>query len=234
MTVSGTTTFNLTVAQIVTEARGMLGIQDAEEPLQPHELEQGIRSLNMMMKAWQADGVQTWTTSDGQFTLVQSDADYVFGSGGTFTTVPIDILDARILRGSNEIPMTRMSREDYLRLPNKATQGYPTQFYYNRQRDGGTFYVWPTSDAALGTIKFTYRRYIMDAGNGTNTVDFPPEWMEAITSGLAKRLIPYYPGANPTSIANVERMAASSYSVMVDFDAAEGESSIMITPWGFE
>ena len=230
MTVSGTTTFNLTVTEIVTEARGLLGIQAAEEPLQAHELAQGIRALNMMLKAWQADGVKTWTLTEGSFALAQSDVDYVFGSGGTFTTVPLEITDVRITRNSQDLPMNRMSREEYFALPLKTTEGYPTQFYYDRGIAGGTFYVWPAPDSTAGTIKFTYRRYIMDAGDGTDTVDLPPEWMEAIAYNLAKRLLSYYPNVNPVLLPNVMEMAASSYAVVQGFDVGEGLGSISVLP----
>lgn len=231
MTVSGTTAFNLTVSQLVTEARALLGIQDAEEPLQAYELQQGIRALNMMIKAWQIDGPYTWTFTEGQFTLVQNDVDYVFGAGGSFTTVPLEIMSARISRGGNDLPMLQISREEYYNFPNKTTAGYPTQFYYDRQRDGGTFYVWPAPDAGLGTIKFTYRRIIDDAGDGTNTMDFPPEWHEALTYGLAQRLLNYYPNTPQMIVANVMQMAVSSYAKVAEFDAAEGQGSIMVTPW---
>lgn len=232
MTVSGTTTFSMTVSELVTEARGLLGVQAAEEPLQAHELDQGIRALNMMLKAWQADGVRTWTLTEGSFSLTQSDYDYVIGSGGTFTTVPLEILDVRITRSSRDMPMHRMSREEYQAIPVKSTEGYPTQYYYDRQREGGTFYVWPAPDSSAGTIKFTYRRQIMDAGNGANTLDLPTEWHEAVAYNLAKRLIPYYPGIRQENLAIVTSMAAESYAIVKDFDIGEGKGSITITPWG--
>jgi hypothetical protein len=230
MTVSGTTTFSMTVEQIVVEARAQLGIQEAEEPLQAHELTQGIRALNMMLRAWQIDGIKTWTLTEGSFSLAQSDYDYVFGAGGTFTTVPLEITDVRITRNSQDLPMNRMSREEYQSLPVKSTEGYPTQYYYDRQQDGGTMYVWPAPDATAGTIKFTYRRYLYDVGVGTATLDIPKEWYEAVTYNLAKRLLAYYPGVHQNSIKLVMEMAPSSYAQVKNFDVGEGMGSIMVVP----
>lgn len=230
MTVSGTTSFSLTVSEIITEARALLGVQAAEEPLQAHELQQGIRALNMMLKAWQVDGVKTWTLTEGSFALVQSDYDYVFGAGGTFTTVPLSLSDVRITRNGQDLPMYEMSREEYYALPVKDTEGYPTQWYYDKQREGGTLYVWPAPDATTSTLKFTYRRSVMDAGDGTKTLDLPQEWHEAVCYNLAKRLIAYYPGANPVNVKEVKEMAASSYGSVKGFDVAEGVGSIMVTP----
>ncbi len=230
MTVSGTATFSMTVEEIVTEARELLGVQAAEEPLQAHELQKGIRHLNLLLKSLQAASVMAWTLTEGSFTLVEDDADYVFGTGGTFTTVPIEITDVRIERGVNSIAMTRLSREDYYNLPNRTTSGYPTMAYYDRQRDTGTLYVWPAPDAGLGTIQFTYRRRIMDAGNGTDTLDIPPEWHEAILYGLAKRLIPTYPKIDKTALALVMAMADSSWAIAANFDTGEGMGSLTVTP----
>lgn len=230
MTVSGTTTFNMTVAEIVADARDLIGIQDEEEPLTATDLARGIRVLNMMLLSWQADGVQTWVLTEGSFALAQGDYDYVFGSGGAFTTVPTEIMDVRITRSSQDLPMNRMSREEYYALPVKDTQGYPTQFYYDRQRDGGTFYVWPAPDSVAGTIKFTYRRYIMDAGDGTKTLDLPKEWLEAVTSNLAIRLAPRYGGVDQQRLGEVKELASVTYQTLKSFDTAEGNSSINIWP----
>lgn len=227
MTVSGTTAFDMTVAEIITDAREYLGIQDEEEPLTDADLQRGIRVLNQMLLAWQADGVQTWVLTEGSFALAQSDYDYVFGAGGAFTTVPAEITDVRITRNSQDLPMNRMSREEYYALPVKTTEGYPTQFYYDRQRSGGTFFVWPAPDSTAGTIKFTYRRYIMDAGNGTNTLDIPKEWLLAISSNLAVLLAPKY--QVPVSQETVT-IATSSYEVLKAYDTAEGEGNLSMWP----
>lgn len=230
MTVSGTTAFSMSVSDVVTFARGMLGIQDEEELLTATDLARGTTVLNMMLHSWQADGVQTWVLTEGSFALAQGDYDYVFGAGGTFTTVPVEITDVRITRSSQDLPMNRMSREEYQSLPVKDTQGYPTQWYFDRQREGGTFYVWPAPDSTGGTIRLTYRRYINDAGNGTNTLDLPTEWLEAITSNLAIRLSPYYGGIDPQRLSEVKELASVTYNVLKSFDTAEGRGSINIWP----
>lgn len=227
MTVSGTTAFDMSVAEIVTDAREYLGIQDEEEPLTDADLQRGIRVLNQMPLAWQADGVQTWVLTEGSFALAQGDYDYVFGSGGAFTTVPTEIMDVRITRNSQDLPMNRMSREEYQSLPVKSTEGYPTQWYYDFQRAGGTMYVWPAPDATGGTIKFTYRRQINDVGNGTNTLDLPKHWLLAVSSNLAVYLAPKYQVEVPAAVAAI---ASSSYDILKSYDTAEGKGSINIWP----
>jgi hypothetical protein len=229
MAVSGSTDFAETAEQIITDALAELGVAEDEEPLQAVDLERGLRALNRMLKAWQADGVMAWTMTAGTLALVQGQASYAFGSGGDFTTVPLDIGDMEINRGSNDLPMNRLSREEYRALPNKTTQGYPTQFYYDRQRTGGTLYVWPAPDATAGTLKFTYRRIIMDMDAGANNIDLPQEWHDAIVYGLAYRLVgPYSMDGKPTA-ARLKAEAERSYQVVKNFDVGEGKGSLSVT-----
>ena len=230
MAVSGTTAFAMTVSEIVTEARGLLGIQAVEEPLQAHELAQGIRALNMLLATWEVEGVKTYLLTEGQLTLVEGQASYTFGAGGDFTTVFRELTDARINRSGNDLPMERLSREQYYALPNKTTEGYPTSYFFDTQREGGTLYVWPAPDSTAGTFKFTYRRQLYDAGNGTDTLDVPKYYLEAVVYNLAKRLIPFYPGAAQISVQAVVAGAASTYATVSTFDAGEGKASITIEP----
>lgn len=230
MAVSNSIDYTRTGEQLVSDARRKLGIQAAEEPLQAHELSEGLNTLNMMLKTWAADGVMYWTMTEGTLTLVEGQASYSFASGGDFTTVPFDMMDMRISRGSNDLQMAEMSREDYFALPNKTTEGYPTQWFYDRQRDTGTLYIWPTADASLGTLKFTYRRVVMDMDAGSNNIDLPQEWIEAIVYNLADRLADDYGIDAP----KVSAKAMAFYQVVRSFNVGEGRGSISFAPdsWG--
>lgn len=232
MALSNSTDFSLNAVQIIQEAVSLIGANITAEPLKAYEFTWGLRALNMMLRTWQADGVMTWTLTEGTLSLILGQPGYAFGSGGDFTTVPLDITDVRITRLSRDLPMCRMSREEYYALPIKTNQGYPTQFYYDRQRDSGTLYVWPAPDTALGTIGFTYRRYLMDLDTQTNNIDLPKEWYEAIVYNLAKKLLPRYGGANTPEAALVLAEADKTYHILKGFEIGEGMGSISIAPWG--
>jgi hypothetical protein len=230
MAVSNSTDFSETVLEIITDALAELGVNADEEPLEAADQNRALRALNRMLKAWQADGVMAWTYAEGELATVQGQASYDFGAGGDFTIKPFEILDMRINRGGNDLPMYRLSREEYYALPNKTNQGYPTQFYYDRQRDSGALYLWPAPDATLGTLKFTYRRVIMDIDSGADDFDVPQEWTEALVFGLASRLIGPYAKAGSAESARVEQEAARTYMVVKGFDIGEGVGSIRVTP----
>lgn len=229
MAVSSSTDFSLTANDVVVIALELLGTRAEEEPLTQIELDRGLRHMNMMLKGWEADGIMTWLKTEGALTLVQGTASYTFGAGGDFTTVPMDIEQIRITR-TNDLEMTRMSRPDYFSIPTKTTQGYPTQYYYDRQRDSGTLYIWPTADATLGTLKFTYRRRIMDMDASGNNFDLPQEWYLAITHGLAVMLAPIYGKTGTPRYEDIKAKAAAAYDSVKSFDQSEGEASIFVLP----
>lgn len=226
MAVSGVITFALSGSELVLEARRKAGIQPSEEPMEAHELTEGFTALNMMLKAWQTDGVMYWSMTEGTLALVQGTASYIFGTAGAFTTRIFDLIDMRINRGGNDLPMWELSREDYYALPNKTSQGYPTQWFFDRQRDNGTLYVWPAPDVTAGTLKFTYRRVLNDIVGNADSLDLPQEWYEALVYNLADRLLENYNMANDRITAK----ALASYKLVKDFDVGEGAGSFSILP----
>ena len=234
MAVSNSTVFSRTANELITDALELLGVKAEEEPLQNVELVRGIKWLNYLLKAWQTDGVMAWTLTEGSFALTQGDHDVVFGPAGTVTAVPLDIQDMRINRGGNDLQMTRLSRDAYFSLPNKTTQGYPTQYFYDRQRDTGTLYLWPAPDSAGGTVSFTYRRRIMDITNSTDDFDIPQEWSLAMVTGLAALLIPIYGKSGTPRGQEIKEMAAQAYESVKAFDIDEGESSMFVYPASYD
>ena len=230
MAVSNSTDFSLSAVEIVTEARKKIGIHASEEPLSNAEKVEGLTTLNMMLKAWQSAGISVSHLTEGSIVLTQSDYDLDFGSGGAFTTVPFEITDMRITRNSTDLPMIRLSREEYYALPNKTTEGYPTNWYYDRQRNSGVLYIWPSPDATAGTLKFTYRARIDDMDANTDDLDLAPEWYETTVYNLADRLSEEHGLINTPLGQRIAQKAALSLQEMKEFDNGEGRGSIRISP----
>lgn len=230
MATSGSTDFSLTTHDLIIEARKKIGLHESEEPLQADQLTMGKKTLNTMLKAWQVGGVSFSQYTEGTLTLVQANVDYTFGSGGDFATVPFDMVDVRITRGGTDLPMMELSREEYYAIPQKSQQGYPTQWFYDRQRNGGTLYVWPAPDATAGTLKFTYVRKIEDMDANENDLDLPQEWYEAVVYNLADRFAEEYGLINTPLGQRVAQKAAMSLQEIKEFDTGEGRGSVRIVP----
>jgi len=107
------------------------------------------------------------------------------------TFIPVTrVMETRRRESSSyEIGMNFESRKDYFHLPDKVSTGQPIQAYFSRQNPDGIMYVWPAPDDTAIVINFTYERPIQTIESGTDTLDIPNYWYEAIIYGLAERLI---------------------------------------------
>ena len=183
MAVTGTKT----VLDICTSALRKIGVQAVDETPTADDLNVAISALNMMLKGWQNRGWLTWTYTRASLALT-TDASYTLAP-----VRPIRIVNARFRRGGIETPMQEMTRDEYDSLPLKTSQGIPTTFYFDRQREASLFYVWPVLAAATGqTIEYTYEREIEDKTIGSDVLDLPGEWWEAAVYQLALRLADDY------------------------------------------
>jgi hypothetical protein len=91
-----------------------------------------------------------------------------------------------------EIPMIQIAREDYLRLPNKATASTPVQFYYDPQLVLGKVNIWPAPSSTSDVLVLNMDRTIQDMVSDLNTFDLPQEWAEAIKYNLAAKIAAEY------------------------------------------
>jgi hypothetical protein len=90
-----------------------------------------------------------------------------------------------VLRRSNtDYEMDRISRGEYVTLPNKTTQGRPSQFYFDRSI-APVINLWATPDSSSDSIIYYYVRRIEDAGTLVNTTDMPFRFYPCMVSGLA-------------------------------------------------
>jgi len=107
---------------------------------------------------------------------------------------PLKVPAARLLRlaGQFENPLNVLSRQEYMDLPNKASQGTPTNFFYSPRLDRGLLYVWPTPNTAPFAVRFTWYRPLQDFINSTDTMDFPREWVSPLLWNLCNDLMPLY------------------------------------------
>ena len=121
MATSGSRDFNLDVAEIIEEAYERCGL----EVRTGYDARTARRSLNLMFADWANRGLNLWTVKQGSQALTAGTATYTFDA--TYT----DLLEVVVRRSGTDFELDRMSRSEYLNLPNKTTQGRPSQYYYN-------------------------------------------------------------------------------------------------------
>lgn len=102
---------------------------------------------------------------------------------------PLKILHA-VLRDpqDNDIDVEIVPLNTYLSYTNKDSGGLPLQIAYNPTLDDGTLYVWGTGSLQGYKLMILYSKPFDDVDSATDTLEFPEEWLEAITYGLGARL----------------------------------------------
>lgn len=195
MSTSGSTNFSVTRDDIITRALSLLGVTAAGGS---YDLTDAALVLNTLVKAWMADGLQLWAITSYNVPLTNAINHYTIGLGQTINIPkPLKIIQAfnRNTSTNIDIPMRIVTRQEYNMLGNKSVSGNPIQLYYSPQRVYGDLYVFPTPtsvEAASNVIVINYQRPFEDFDTGTDEPDFPQEWFDALSYGLACRLAPTY------------------------------------------
>jgi len=100
------------------------------------------------------------------------------------TQASIDILSAVVRRSGQDISIQRLSRDDYLSIPNKTTTGRPLQFYVDRQITP-IIKIWPAPENSTDQIIYDRLVRIDDADTSVNTVQVPFRFYPCLAAGLA-------------------------------------------------
>ena len=174
MTTSGSTNFELDVSDYIEEAFERCGL----EVRTGYDLKTAKRSLNLLFADWANRGLNQWTIAQRTQTVTADDADYDLGAD------VIDVLSMVVRRSTTDFSMSRISRDEYLSIPNKTTPGRPTQFFIDRQITP-KIKIWPTPENSTDVLHFDCLTRIEDADTFTNTVEVPFRFYPCLAAGLA-------------------------------------------------
>ena len=174
MTVSGSRDFNIDVGEIIEEAYERCGI----EVRTGYDARTARRSLNLMFADWANRGINMWTVKSETVTLTQGT------SAVTLAADVVDVLEIVLRRDGTDFEITRISRGEYVTLPDKTTQGRPSQFYFDRQITP-IINLWATPENSTDQLVYHYVRRIDDADTLVNTTDMPFRFYPCMVAGLA-------------------------------------------------
>jgi len=174
MTTSGSRDFNLDVGEIIEEAYERCGI----EVRTGYDAKTARRSLNLMFADWANRGINLWTVKEGTITLTQGQATE------TLATSVVDVLEVVLRRGGTDYEIERISRGEYVTLPNKTTQGRPSQYWLNKQI-APIINLWATPENSTDQLIYYYLQRIEDADALVNTTDMPFRFYPCMVAGLA-------------------------------------------------
>ncbi|MFN3706635.1 MAG: hypothetical protein ACK4WM_11660 [Thermoflexales bacterium] len=198
MTTSGTSVFDLDMADIFEEAFERCGV----ELRSGYHLRTARRSLELMMAEWANRGVNLWTIEEGTIPLEKGVSQYAMPAD------TVDVVDHVVRTGAganqSDVSITRVGVKTYANIPNKEVLGRPTQFWFHRrsgkETPSGTQYpiitVWPVPDRDdFYTLVLWRLRRIQDAGDSSAVADIPFRFLPCLVAGLAYHLSRKLPGA---------------------------------------
>ena len=174
MTTSGTKAFELDVTEYIEEAFERCGL----EARTGYDIKTAKRSLNLLLADWANRGLNRWTIAQTSVTVVQGTRDYSLGAD------TIDILSVVVRRDGTDYGIDRISRDDYLNIPDKDSQSRVSQFYVDRQINP-VLKVWPAPDNSTDILIFDRLVRMDDAATATNTLQMPFRFFPALAAGLA-------------------------------------------------
>ena len=159
MALSGSTDFELDVADYIEEAFERCGL----EVRTGYDLTSARRSLNLLLADWANRGLNQWTIKQRTLNMVTSDGEYDLG------TDVIDVLSVVIRRDGTDFQLERLSRN---------------QFFLDRQLTPN-LKVWPVPENSTDVIHYDALTRMQDADVYTNTLDMPFRFYPCLAAGLA-------------------------------------------------
>ena len=185
MSTSGVTDWDPQLDEIIEEAYERIGL----EIRTGYQARTARRSLNYLLTSWANQGINLWTITPDDITLIQGQGTY---------DLPADCVDIfeQVIRqnqgsqyNQTDIIIPRISLSTYAAIPNKLAQGRPVQVWVNRQTPIPQINVWPTPNVSGYIFHYWYLRRLDDAGStGTVTQEVPFRFFDALTAGLAYQL----------------------------------------------
>jgi len=174
MSTSGIRNFDLSIAEIIEEAYERCGL----EVRTGYDAETARRSLNLMFADWSNRGVNLWTVRSATQALTQGTSAY------TLNKHTVDILQIVLNRDGTDYEMDQISRANYATIPNKTTQGRPSQYYFDR-KISPIINVWATPENSTDTLTYYYIQQMEDADYLYNNVEAPLRFYPCMVAGLA-------------------------------------------------
>lgn len=144
MTTSGAISFNPTARQIIEGAFALIRVGVSGEPLEAEDAQQAMKSLNLMTKAWMADGLHLWTKEEGVIFLQYGVPQYGLGGNNSTRSCLYSDLAATALAADASAGATQITVDDASGVANGDNIGIEI---------GGNILEWKTvSGAPAGNV----------------------------------------------------------------------------------
>lgn len=223
MTTSGSYAFDPSFAALLDEAAERAGLDP--QTLTHRHISSAKMSLNLMLTEWAAkDGDVLYRVATTTNTVSAAATTFALPTGA------LDIVDMVVEYNDSdeEVPMSRISRQDYLNIADKTLDGMPTKYYVDvATLNAPVVYLIPVPDQTC-IFRYDYTRLVQTITGLAETFDVQRLWLEAVAAGLAERLAAKY---NMARLSFLVPKAAESYALARR--AGSGASQVTVSSRGF-
>lgn len=174
MATSGTSTFELDVADTIEEAFERIG----KELRTGYDARTARRSLNLLLQDLSNRQVNLWKLTQTSQALVAGTASYTLASN------VLDIQNVVLRRSGIDTTMHRLGQSEYQKRPNKQTASRPSQYWLERLSTP-VLHLYPAPENSTDTVEFYAMERIEDVTSSQETIDIPSRFGPAIVSGLS-------------------------------------------------
>ena len=190
MATSTTTLWSMSRDSIISKALSKLGVVGEGETASPTQIADCVDDLNAILAEFQTLGMMLWKRHELAITLVSGQSEYTIGEGQTINApYPYKVNQVNLaVTNSNSRPEVRILSNQEFNSLSPTASGTPIQASYQPFIDYGVLSVWPKPDASLpagSQVVVTYQRPLFKFTTGTETLDCPQEWYNAVIYQLA-------------------------------------------------
>ena len=106
-----------------------------------------------------------------------------------------------------DIPLSRLNRDDYWNLPNKQFQSQRSlQYWFDRQITP-QMYLWPIPNSDFQLFQLVIEKQLQDVGSLSNELYVPNRWIAAVQKMLSHQMALQLPGVDLNRIQYLEQQA---------------------------
>jgi hypothetical protein len=222
--------FNVTRDQVIQLALRKLGVLEIGSTPDPETIANASLALNLFIKQMATQGLKIWKVNELALPLTAGKTTYTIGpvtvapTTDLDTAKPLKVIQAWIRNISVtpyiDTPIQLLSKQEYDVLGSKYSTGVGNSLYANVRRDTTELNLYLTPDSFTATnyvLYFVCQQPMDDINTGSQTPDFPTEWMNTLVWNLADQLaIEYSVPVNHRQ--EISARAASYKSQLTDWD----------------
>lgn len=228
MATSGTYTFNPSVADLVLESFDRIGIRGPD--LKAEHLQSARMSVNLELQMWPNKGINLFAVDlHDPIVLTPGVSEYL---PDPETVSMLDTYIRVSYNGQeNDRILTPIGRQDWANIPNKAQQGFPNSFWFERTITP-KIHLWLVPDDTATYVLYFYRvRQIQDANlSGGEAPDVQLRFADALAANLTARLAEKYA---PPRLAEKQALAKVAWDLAYTEDREAVNVSISPNMTGY-